>query len=222
MTSIVVLKSAVVIGDEFDLRALKKVQPLQRIGSEKMLLSCLRLLEQYELIEILDETDVKNVLCRFSQEFLRESLYQILLYRECKQQLHTAVADYLQNSAPSFHQDPEVEAEKLKQHLLLAQDIKSEDQLSYQSKTGLIVRRIQNIIISNPNSIVIQEVSPASKLTTSRRCTKKHDQMANCHRGIAHFQLELSVGTITSPSSRTACFWVPFLWSTSPAACQQR
>lgn len=40
-----------------------------------MLLHCLKFLEQYELIEILDETDNKNVLCRFSKEFLRESLY---------------------------------------------------------------------------------------------------------------------------------------------------
>jgi hypothetical protein len=60
-----------------------------------MLLVCLKLLEQSELIEILDETDSKNVLCRFSKNFLRESLYQILLYRECKQQLHTAAAEYL-------------------------------------------------------------------------------------------------------------------------------
>ena len=50
-----------------------------------MLLVCLKLLEQSEMIEILDETDSKNVLCRFSKNFLRESLYQILLYRECKQ-----------------------------------------------------------------------------------------------------------------------------------------
>lgn len=102
MTSIVLLKSAVVLGDEFELRALKKVQPL-RVASDKMLLNSLKLLEQFELIEILDEKDSKNVLCRFSQEFLRESLYQILLYRECKQQLHTAAADYLQNCAHSSH-----------------------------------------------------------------------------------------------------------------------
>lgn len=83
-----------------------------------MLLACLKSLELSEMIEILDETDSKNVLCRFSKNFLRESLYQILLYRECKQQLHTAAVEYLQSSVPSSLRDPEVEAERLKQHML--------------------------------------------------------------------------------------------------------
>jgi hypothetical protein len=42
---VVILKAAVVLGQEFEFRALKKVQPLSRLGSEKMLLSSLKLLE---------------------------------------------------------------------------------------------------------------------------------------------------------------------------------
>ena len=131
MTSIVVLKSAVVLGDEFELRALKNVQPLSRIRSDKMLLNCLKFLEMHEMIEILDETDNRNVLCRFIKNFLRESLYQTLLHCNCKQKLHESAANYLMTSPLSLQQDPEVEAEKLTTHLLKASDVKNESQLSY-------------------------------------------------------------------------------------------
>ena len=131
MTSIVVLKSAVVIGDEFELRTLKNVMPLSRIRSEKMLLNCMKFLEMHEMIEILDETDSRNVLCRFIKNFLRESMYQILLHRDCKQKLHESAAQYLMTSPLMLQQDPEVEAEKLKAHLLKASDVKNDSQLSY-------------------------------------------------------------------------------------------
>lgn len=42
----------------------------------------LKLLEAYNFIEILDETDKDNFVCRFSRPFLRESIYQIMLYRD--------------------------------------------------------------------------------------------------------------------------------------------
>jgi hypothetical protein len=35
----------------------------------------LKILEQKDLIEILDETDPKNVVCRFRKSFLRETIY---------------------------------------------------------------------------------------------------------------------------------------------------
>lgn len=41
----------------------------------------LKILESKDLIEILDETDSKNAICRFRKNFLRETIYQIMLYR---------------------------------------------------------------------------------------------------------------------------------------------
>lgn len=48
------------------------------------------------MLEIVDETDQKNCVCRFNKCFLQESIYQILLYKSCKKDLHTATVKYMQ------------------------------------------------------------------------------------------------------------------------------
>ena len=42
----------------------------------------LKELEKAEFIEILDESDFKDVICRFNKSFIREALYQIMLYKD--------------------------------------------------------------------------------------------------------------------------------------------
>ena len=49
------------------------------------------------MIETLDETDPKNIHCRFNKSFLRESLYQVMLFKDQKQYLHSQLAEYLQS-----------------------------------------------------------------------------------------------------------------------------
>ena len=71
---VIVMKSAAVIGEDFGTSALKKIMPL-RYESNTSLLMILKALEQNEFIEILDESDSKDVICRFNRSFLRESLY---------------------------------------------------------------------------------------------------------------------------------------------------
>ena len=45
-------------------------------------------LEHKDFIEIIDDNDGKNWTCRFRRSFLRETLYQRMLYRAQKQMLH--------------------------------------------------------------------------------------------------------------------------------------
>lgn len=79
--------------------ALKKIIPL-RNETHNSIHIILKELEIAELIEILDETDLKNIQCRFNSAFLRESIYQVMLFRDQKQVLHQQLADFIQ-SLPS-------------------------------------------------------------------------------------------------------------------------
>lgn len=76
------MKAATILGDEFDLNALKAVNPLRYPETIESLKQYIKLLEAYDFIEILDESDRDNPVCRFNKPFLRETLYQIILYRD--------------------------------------------------------------------------------------------------------------------------------------------
>ena len=73
------MKAASVIGDEFGTSALKKILPL-RSETNGSMLAILKDLEKQDFIEILDESDQKDIICRFNKIFLRECLYQIMLF----------------------------------------------------------------------------------------------------------------------------------------------
>lgn len=82
MTSIVWLKSATVLGDEFDSKSLLALNPLRNKETVPDLNKHLKSLETRGLIEIVDESDQENFKCRFNKPFLRESLYQVVLFRD--------------------------------------------------------------------------------------------------------------------------------------------
>ena len=84
---ILILKSAAVIGEVFGSKVLQHICPL-RHDTHKQILQVLKCLEQHDYIEILDETDPKNAVCRFRKSFFRETVYQIMLYRAQKKGLH--------------------------------------------------------------------------------------------------------------------------------------
>ena len=93
------LKAASVLGEEFELKALKYISPLSKSGTNtKRVEEAIRLLEQRDFIEIVDETDQKNCVCRFNKCFLRESIYQVLIYKSCKKDLHGATEKFIQQS----------------------------------------------------------------------------------------------------------------------------
>ena len=96
VTSIVMLKSATVLGDEFELKALTQIQPLRQTNnSNKYVKEYLKLLEKADLVEILDETDNNNSLIRFNKCLLRESIYQITLFKGSKKDLHATTEKYI-------------------------------------------------------------------------------------------------------------------------------
>jgi len=99
-----VLKTACVIGEEFGTQALKKMLPL-RGESHVSLIKILKYLEEQEFIEVLNESDPKNIHCRFNKSFLRESIYQVMLYKDQKQTLSKAYAEYLQSLPISNMED---------------------------------------------------------------------------------------------------------------------
>ena len=68
------LVDLVVIGDVFGSRVLQNIVPL-RHETHASILQILKILESKDLIEILDESDPKNAICRFRKSFLRESIY---------------------------------------------------------------------------------------------------------------------------------------------------
>lgn len=147
------LKSAAVIGEVFSSRVLQHITPL-RNETHKSIMQVLRILENKDFIEILDETDHKNVVCRFRKIFLRETIYQIMLYRAQKKGLHQLMVQYIQNHPNALDNDPEQEADKLLGHILIAEDLDSEDKIPSKSRQGLIVKKIANKLLKNPNTIV--------------------------------------------------------------------
>lgn len=86
------LKAATVLGEEFDMKTLHSILPTSHKESLQGMRKLIKMLEQYNFIEILDETDKDNLVCRFQKPFLRESLYQIMLYRDQKNSMHSAAA----------------------------------------------------------------------------------------------------------------------------------
>ena len=68
-------------------------------------LKILKYLEEQEFIEVLNESDPKNIHCRFNKSFLRESIYQVMLYKDQKQTLSKAYAEYLQSLPISNMED---------------------------------------------------------------------------------------------------------------------
>jgi hypothetical protein len=140
---LMLLKTASIIGEEFGTCALKKILPL-RSETHGSILALLKELETAELIEILDETDLKNIQCRFNQSFLRESIYQTMLYRDQKQVLHQQLADHLQSLPLSVtgrgHIDLEID--KIKEHILIGEDVKSYEDLPFKQKYGIIVKQM--------------------------------------------------------------------------------
>ena len=144
--AIVLLKAASVLGEEFDMKALKQISPFPKgANSSKRVEEGISLLEQRDFIEIVDETDRHNCLSRFNKCFLRESTYQVLLYKSCKKDLHTATEKYIQ-TIPSLTtmKNNALITSQLFHHMKLAQDTEKESDLLIERRTALVVLRVQN------------------------------------------------------------------------------
>ena len=149
---IILLKSAAVIGELFTLRQLEFISPL--INDDLDTITDIVLdLQNRDFIEIIDDTDNKNWMCRFTKKFLRETLYQRLLLRGQKKALHQLSADYIQNH-PNIEPDHEIEQKRLLNHILVAEDLKTEEKLSFKAKQALTVKKLTHILFDKKKKIV--------------------------------------------------------------------
>jgi len=77
------MKAATVLGDFFDSKSLQAMKPLRQMETLPSLNKMLKMLENEGFIEIMDETN-NNCKCRFNKPFLRETIYQVVLFRGVK------------------------------------------------------------------------------------------------------------------------------------------
>jgi hypothetical protein len=92
---IILLKCASVIGTIFDMRKLYNINPLNLSISE--LYSILSNLEKIYLIEFLNDSSPKELICKFNFPFFREILYQRMLIEQ-RTEVHSIIARTLQTS----------------------------------------------------------------------------------------------------------------------------
>ena len=102
----------------------------------------------------MDESDPTQIHCRFSHVLFRDALYQILLHKAVKKDLHDKVINLAQ-SAPVFrdHRANEKIALMLKEHMLTAAGVQTEEELPHNRRTGLNVRRIQNLLAKDSDRL---------------------------------------------------------------------
>lgn len=142
---IILLKAASVIGEVFTLQQLEFISPLINEDTETIM-EILMDLQNRDFIEIIDDNDAKNWVCRFTKKFLRETLYQRLLLRGQKKPLHQLSADYIQNH-PYLEPDHELEQKRLLHHILIAEDLTSEEKLSFKAKQALTVKKLTHTLV---------------------------------------------------------------------------
>jgi hypothetical protein len=80
-----------------------------------------------------------------------------MLYRDQKKVLHQQMAEYM-CSLPSSVMDQtqiDLEIHKIRDHILIGEDVKHEKDLPFKQKYGIIVKQMQSMLIKNNNKIVL-------------------------------------------------------------------
>ena len=85
------MKTASVIGDIFDIQTLSKIHPFKGQVQGDMLQKILANLESQELLEVLEVSDY-NIFYRFTNPFMREVIYQRITYK-LRRIAHLSVAE---------------------------------------------------------------------------------------------------------------------------------
>ncbi|CAD8124494.1 unnamed protein product [Paramecium sonneborni] len=156
---LLILKVASIIGDIFDVQTLNKIQPFKEVIHKENLIKILNSLEELEIIETMELNDL-NKYYRFAKPFLREIIYQRLLFSQ-RRELHKYYAQALQEIPSQFEIDEKLEAQRLEHHWILAEqkwnsqsNIKSKElELSHKAKRSIIIKSIQTKLIAKTNNI---------------------------------------------------------------------
>ncbi|CAD8156300.1 unnamed protein product [Paramecium octaurelia] len=112
------LKSASVIGDIFDIQLLNKIYPFKNAVNNK-LQKYLDELESKEVIEVMEVRE-QNIFYRFTCPFMRDCLYQRITFKQ-RRQLHKAVAEAIQQLPLPFETEELMECKKLQFQWLMAE-----------------------------------------------------------------------------------------------------
>ncbi len=151
--SVLLLKSAAVLGELFTATQVNEAYPGKKT-SQEFLSRLLGKLEQDDSgsIEIVDEAPEHGLLVRFLRPFLKEVIYQRMLFAEQRKPLHEIAANYLQER-PSFEEDGELECKRLVRHILDMEDLNTEKDLSAKAKQSVNIKRVQTLIKSGAKVI---------------------------------------------------------------------
>lgn len=151
------LKIAAIIGEEFDMQMLLKVNPFQLSIPNEKLRRIIIYLEKSDIIEILDENE-HNIVYRFLHPFMREIIYNRMLFSQ-RRQLHRFVAEAMQASPFQNEADEKVEVQKLIYNWCLAENLDAtqleNSQFSNKAKRSLIVKKISSLLSKNQHSLNI-------------------------------------------------------------------
>ena len=82
-----------------------------------------------------------------------------MLFKDQKQPLHQNLAKHLQ-SLPSPMMDQaliDIELEKLKDHIMIGQDVKYEEDLPFQHLQGIIIKQMQQMLIKNSSKQILHK-----------------------------------------------------------------
>jgi len=157
--SYLLMKSAAVIGECFDLMTLLKVNPFKATIPPERVKKLINYLEKQEFLEILDEQE-HNIIYRFMHPFMREVIYQRMIYSQ-RRQVHRFVAEALQSIPLLNEANERLECDNLIYHWSLAenQDVfqasLSNSSFSFKAKRSVIVKKISSIVSKNPNNLNI-------------------------------------------------------------------
>ncbi len=157
--SYLLMKPASVIGESFDFLTLMKVNPFKATITAEKLKRLLNYLEKIEFLEVLDEHE-HNTVYRFMHPFMREVIYQRMIYSQ-RRQIHRFVAEALQQIPLANETNEKLECDNLIYHWSLAenQDVfqasVSNSSFSNKAKRSVIVKKISSIVSKNPNNLNI-------------------------------------------------------------------
>ena len=104
------------------------------------------------------------------------------------------MVEHIQDNPLSIDQDPEIEAEKLLWHILLAEDLDSEDKIPSKSKQGLIVKKIANQLLKNPNAVVKRGMLTKQGDKPNKKVEERFMILRSKHLAWFHDQKEFEQG----------------------------
>ncbi|CAD8122137.1 unnamed protein product [Paramecium sonneborni] len=207
---LLILKVASIIGDIFDVQTLNKIQPFKEVIQKENLIKILNSLEESEIIETMELNDL-NKYYRFAKPFLREIIYQRLLFSQ-RRELHKFYAQALQEIPSQFEINEKLEAQRLEHNWILAEqkwnsqsNIKHRElELSHKAKRSIIIKSIQTKLITKTNNIklgLLKKKSDKNVTWAERYCLMTQKEFKYYYSELDyHRQPQNALGTINLSS----------------------